>query len=455
MWIEVFKKGTHTDAAGNTKDWTDSDLKTIVDKYNNQPEEDKHEAPVVVGHPDTDSPAYGWVEELKVEGDKILAKLKDLTPQFVEWVKKGLYKKRSISLYSNLLLKHIGFLGGVPPAVKGLADPAFENDAANDFTTIEFAEIDRMIAIEQQQRSARYGIEIKNLGELGNIAKPMKYQDLEDEDFADPVHYRLPIARKYVIATIANWSKEKIKQQYTEQEQQIINDRINQAANKFNIKIKINNNFQEIITMNEQEYTSFIADLTQWAAGAFNEEVSTQLGAYLEENRAKWVAGQSESEPAPAPKEMSEKTDKRDKEMLEMALEIENLKKENRRNAFKNYVESLIKDEGKLLPAQQDLAIATLELGVQSGKIKFSEAGKTKESEGVDLIKRFMESYEKKIDITPLKSGSVADEFDANGQEVDKERLALDKKIKNYIAEQAKQGVVLTYAEALTKVINL
>ena len=123
-WIEVFKTGTHTDSSGNTKTWTEGDLDKIVKKY--VPEE--HEAPIVIGHPEINAPAFGWVEGLKREGKLLLAKFKQVVPEFADMVKKGLFKKRSISLYPDFTLRHIGFLGAVPPAVKGLTDIKFQAD---------------------------------------------------------------------------------------------------------------------------------------------------------------------------------------------------------------------------------------------------------------------------------------------------------------------------------------
>jgi hypothetical protein len=121
-WIEVFKIGKHTDSSGNIRDWTLKDLEKIASSYNPQ----KHEAPIVIGHPEMDSPAYGWIEALKVEGEKLLAKPGQLVEQLKDWVRKGFYKKVSIALYPDLTLRHIGFLGAVPPAVKGLANIRFE-----------------------------------------------------------------------------------------------------------------------------------------------------------------------------------------------------------------------------------------------------------------------------------------------------------------------------------------
>lgn len=98
QWIPVFKTGTHTDSSGNEKTWTDADLDKIAASYHPA----GHEAPVVIGHPKDNGPAWGWVEGLKREGDILYAKFKDLVPEFVDMVRKGLFKKRSISLYPDL-----------------------------------------------------------------------------------------------------------------------------------------------------------------------------------------------------------------------------------------------------------------------------------------------------------------------------------------------------------------
>lgn len=172
-WIEVFKVGEHTDAGGDTREWTSDDLQKMVDLYNNQSEDDKHEAPVVVGHPVDNSPAYGWVEQLKTDGKTLFAKLKDLNKEFLNWVEKGLYKKRSISLYPNLLLRHIGFLGGVPPAVKGLADvKGFQED--NNEMLFEFEETAK-IKNENKKETKK----ITNKNKINNFIQGENFMDEE------------------------------------------------------------------------------------------------------------------------------------------------------------------------------------------------------------------------------------------------------------------------------------
>lgn len=135
MIIEIFRIGKHKDSAGIEREYSEADLDKMASAYNPA----NHEAPVVLGHPADNAPAYGWVKSLWRKGERLYAELGDLAPEFVDWVKRKLYKKRSISLYADGTLRHIGFLGAVPPAVKGLADVQF---AQGDSAVIEFMDSD-------------------------------------------------------------------------------------------------------------------------------------------------------------------------------------------------------------------------------------------------------------------------------------------------------------------------
>lgn len=132
-WIEIFRTGTHTDAGGTTRQWSESDLDAIASSYDPA----THEAPVVIGHPRDNAPAWGWVSAVKRSGDRLLATFRDVSTEFAAMVKAGRYKKRSIALYPDMTLRHVGFLGAMPPAVKGLENIAF---ADGDAITIEYGE---------------------------------------------------------------------------------------------------------------------------------------------------------------------------------------------------------------------------------------------------------------------------------------------------------------------------
>ncbi|MGA2296016.1 MAG: hypothetical protein ABSG15_00525 [FCB group bacterium] len=118
MWLEIFKTGNQTDSSGNLEAYTEEKLDKIAEIYNSKVQESSsYEAPLVKGHPASSEPAYGWVERLARRGNTLLAKIKEVSPELVEQVKKGMYKKISMSIYKDMLLRHVGLLGAVPPAV--------------------------------------------------------------------------------------------------------------------------------------------------------------------------------------------------------------------------------------------------------------------------------------------------------------------------------------------------
>lgn len=134
MRHEIFRAGTRTDNNGNTVTITADDVAAIASHY----DKTKHEAPIVVGHPTTNAPAFGWVEKLTAENGVLFANFAEVDDDFAELVRKGRYKKVSASFYppkhasnpepSYFYLRHVGFLGAHPPAVKGLAAINFADD---------------------------------------------------------------------------------------------------------------------------------------------------------------------------------------------------------------------------------------------------------------------------------------------------------------------------------------
>ena len=67
--FEIFRTGTLTSSQGKTITFSDGDLATIASSYNPS----LHQAPIVVGHPKTNMPAFGWVKGLTVKGDRLVA----------------------------------------------------------------------------------------------------------------------------------------------------------------------------------------------------------------------------------------------------------------------------------------------------------------------------------------------------------------------------------------------
>lgn len=135
MLIHAFRAGEHVDSLGRQHTYTRADIARIAQQYNDQI--GVHEAPLVKGHPADNAPAYGWVKRLVADGDDLKAEVDQIDRQFLEDWRAGRFKKKSISLYPDGKLRHIGMLGAVPPAVKGLADAQF---AEGGRRTFEFEE---------------------------------------------------------------------------------------------------------------------------------------------------------------------------------------------------------------------------------------------------------------------------------------------------------------------------
>jgi len=124
--LHIFKSGSHTAMNGVSFDFSESDLAATVDAYDPA----LHEAPMVIGHPKHDAPAAGWVKSLTATAQGLIAEPQQVNPAFAEQVAKGSYKKISASFYHPdavnnpvpgvYYLRHVGFLGAQPPAVKGL-----------------------------------------------------------------------------------------------------------------------------------------------------------------------------------------------------------------------------------------------------------------------------------------------------------------------------------------------
>lgn len=136
--IRIFRPGTFTSMEGVDVSFTEADMRAIAAAY----DAENAPAPLVVGHPRTDDPAWGWVGALSVNRNgELVATPRDVEPSFAETVRARRYRKVSASLYppdasnnprpGSYYLKHVGFLGAAAPAVSGLGTVHFsEGDDA-------------------------------------------------------------------------------------------------------------------------------------------------------------------------------------------------------------------------------------------------------------------------------------------------------------------------------------
>lgn len=143
--LEIFRAGKRTAMSGETLDFTEDAIAASAAAYDPA----IHEAPLVVGHPKHDAPAYGWVAKLEHESGSLRAEPTQIDTTFQEWVDEGRYKKISASFYSPnspqnpvpgvYYLRHVGFLGAMPPAIKGMKAIEFSEEEEG-VVTLEFGD---------------------------------------------------------------------------------------------------------------------------------------------------------------------------------------------------------------------------------------------------------------------------------------------------------------------------
>ncbi|WP_040975390.1 hypothetical protein [Necropsobacter massiliensis] len=186
--IEIFRAGKRPDANGQMIEIKPSDLLQAVNAY----DPNLHEAPAVIGHPQHNAPAYAWVKRLTTTGDILKAELAQVDPNFAEMVDTGRFKKVSASFYladsphnpkpGFLYLRHVGFLGAIPPAVKGLRNPEFSEDEKGVVNfSIEMednaeinalrAENEQLKAEERTRKNLEFAEGLVSVGRLAPIAK--------------------------------------------------------------------------------------------------------------------------------------------------------------------------------------------------------------------------------------------------------------------------------------------
>ena len=143
--IEIFKAGNHVASDGRAREFSLAVVAAMAAVYSPT----RHEAPLTLGHPADNLPAYGWVKSLRATDDgRLMMRAGDVTPEFSEAVKAGRYKKRSASFYppgapnnpapGNWYLRHVAWLGAQVPAVRGLADVNFEGAGDGDYPCFDF-----------------------------------------------------------------------------------------------------------------------------------------------------------------------------------------------------------------------------------------------------------------------------------------------------------------------------
>ncbi len=121
--MEVFKAGDY----GEKGCWSEADLDRLVADYDPK----VLEAPLTIDHAHS-GPAYGWVERLWRNGDRLLARVTDVPEALADMIREGGYRQRSVELMKSFketggrpYLRAVSLLGAAIPEVKGLRPISF------------------------------------------------------------------------------------------------------------------------------------------------------------------------------------------------------------------------------------------------------------------------------------------------------------------------------------------
>lgn len=192
--IHIFRPGRHVAMSGQVLEFTEADLQAAAAAYDPA----VHEAPIVVGHPKTDAPAYGWVGGLEYGEDGLHAVPAQVEPEFAELVRAGRFKKVSASFYppahpgnpapGAYYLKHVGFLGAAAPALKGLKQVEFAG-GEDGVVTVEFSEewaLARLFRSLREWLIGQHGVDAAEAAVPGYLVESLDRASLREE-MAPPV----------------------------------------------------------------------------------------------------------------------------------------------------------------------------------------------------------------------------------------------------------------------------
>jgi hypothetical protein len=383
-WIPVFQGGSQTDSAGRVHDGT-----ALIDKAVSTFNAARHEPPVVIGHPKENGPAFGWVEGLKKQGDLLLAKFKQVEPSFADMVKRGLFKKRSAAFYPDGSLRHIGFLGAMPPAIKGLPDVAF---AEADALTFDFSDYQTVWAWESIARLfgkvRDYLIEKEGMDKADQVISAYQIQEITDA---------------------ATKEKQEIQQDALEQTPQITN-------------------YKEKKEEKEMNFKEFIQKLKDLVAGADAVDSSSAGKTF------------SEAELEAAKKQAAEA--EREKAATEFAERERTARQDARKQEISSWCESMV-NAGKMTPAMVKFGMPEFmaAFAEQENVIEFGEA-----KEKATLYDRFKTFFETELPKVVEFMEVATRDKDTGGQG------QAGTKVEALIQAKLKDNKALTYGSAFSEV---
>ncbi|MGP5861579.1 peptidase, partial [Pseudomonas aeruginosa] len=188
--IPFFRAGRHLDSRGRQVEFSEADLDAAIAGY----DPTLHRAPLVIGHPKDNGPAYGWVGSISrnSKGEAVATPVQ-LHNDFAEGVAAGTWYPRSASWYAPTdprnpkpgvyYLRHIGFLGAQPPAIKGLSDIEF--DDGEGVVEIEFSDFGHEVGASLWRKFREWLIGERGIETADKVAPSWEIDSLAEAGHRD------------------------------------------------------------------------------------------------------------------------------------------------------------------------------------------------------------------------------------------------------------------------------
>ena len=130
QWRKIFRAGDY----GKKGKYTQADIAALAATVTSPGDA----VPICIGHPGENAPAFGWVSQLKAEGDTLYGMCTDVIPAVDAAVQANAYPNVSVAFYKHRdgsrRLRHLGLLGAMPPEIQGLRDAQFGNEEFEEFS---------------------------------------------------------------------------------------------------------------------------------------------------------------------------------------------------------------------------------------------------------------------------------------------------------------------------------
>jgi len=354
---------------GSVHVFSGADLTAIAAAYDPA----KHEAPIVIGHPKTDAPAYGWVKAAQFADGVLTVAPDQVEPQFAEMVKAGRFKKRSAAFFGphapgnptpgKYYLRHVGFLGAQPPAVKGLRDVSFNE---REEGVVVFADWNMRSVASILRRIRDFFISKYSLEEVDQVMPSYLIEDLEavgrgNEAAVAYAEMDAAAAIESLKAAIARHKRHLDGTEATDAEsQKKMMAEMMEALRALGVDTKT-------IEMSDPQETEMNAQEREAQIKADREAIERKMAEFAEREKAMKAAAEAAT----------------------------------RRTAIAEFVGALVR-AGKILPREQAGLVAYMVGPNESGVIEFAEGAERKTTAPEVWLKQFLEALPQRVEFSEL-----------------------------------------------------